>query len=123
MCARLCSEALLKHWHILISTDIFPGMFGIAHFRDEELEAHTYSVASSVTQAAAAAEVKSGLSHLQATALYLCFMLPQTSKPLRFKKHTERQWAFVWGLRVALTRDLKPATIRDGASRPATDRC
>lgn len=95
VCARLCSEAPLEHRHILIITDIFPGMLGFAHFRDE-LEAHTYSVASTVSQAAAT-EVKSGLSHLQATALYLCFLLPQTSKPLRFKKHTERQRTFVWG--------------------------
>lgn len=46
VCARLCSKALLKHWHILIITDIFPGMFGFAHFRDEEPEAHTYSMIS-----------------------------------------------------------------------------
>lgn len=44
--ARLCSKALLKHWHILIVADISPGMFSFAHFGDEELQTHTYSVAS-----------------------------------------------------------------------------
>lgn len=95
MCTRLCSKALLKHWHILIITDIFPGMFGFAHFRDKEPEAHTYSMASTDFHSELRRQqlkYNLGLADLQAIILYFCFMLPlrKKEKKLQFTKHTKR---------------------------------